>query len=72
MTKNVMKYGNMGIKRTVSTRQVSPGLLASINKSKNFQKIQKTKISIFPLYFSANSFEKCRLNWGGERLIGFD
>ena len=67
-----MNYVNMGIKRTVSTRQISLGLLTSIYKSKNFQKMQKNKTSTFPLYFSANSFEKCLVNWGGERLIESD
>ena len=34
--------------------------------------MQKTKILTFPLYFLANSVEKCFHNWGGERLIEFD
>ena len=46
----------MGIKRTVSIRRIDlwgsePLLLKKMN-----QKMQETEISIFPMYFGANSF----------------
>ena len=70
--KFVKNYVNMGIKRTVLIRQISPGLLTFLNRNIFFRKMEKTKITIFPLYFSPNSFEKCLLNWGGQGLIGLD
>ena len=72
MTKNVINYVDMGIKRTVLIRQISLGILISLKRNNFFQEMQKSKISTFPLYFSANSFEKLLLNWGGERLVEFD
>ena len=53
-----IKYGNMDIKRTVSIRQID--LLGSepLESKKIKQKMQKTEISIFPMYFWANSFVK--------------
>ena len=65
MTKNVMKYGNMGIKRTVSTRQVSLGLLASINKSKIFQKYKKLKFQYFLCIFLQIPLKNVGSIWGG-------
>ena len=48
----------MGIKRTVSIRRID--LLGSepLESNKMKQKMQKTEMSIFPLYFWANSFVK--------------
>ena len=55
--KNVMKYVNMGIKRTVSIRQNKLGL-SNHSPEKNWEKIQKTKKENFSLYLLSNSFVK--------------
>ena len=48
----------MGIKRTVSIRRID--LLGSepLESKKMKQKMRKTEMSIFPMYFWANSFVK--------------
>ena len=51
MAESVMKYVNMGIKRTVSTRQIELKTLKSFTRQKIQKNIQKTKKAIFPLYF---------------------
>ena len=51
MTLNVIKYGNMGIKRTVSIRQIDFRSSEPLESNKMKQKMRKTEMSIFPLYF---------------------
>ena len=46
----------MGIKRTVSTRQIDLWVSETLESKKMKQKMQKTEMSIFPMYFWANSF----------------
>ena len=58
MTYNVINYGNMGIKGSVSIRQNDLRNLESFLRNKTFRKIQKTKMPIIPLYFGANSIVK--------------
>ena len=50
----------MGIKRTVSIRRID--LLGSepLESKKMKQKMQKTEMSSFPMYFWANSFVKSK------------
>ena len=48
----------MGIKRTVSIRQIDLWDSEQLDWNKIKQKMQKTEISIFPMYFWANSFVK--------------
>ena len=54
MTYDVIKYANMGIKRTVWIRQIDPWDQKPLNRGKCCQKMQKTEILIFPLYFERN------------------
>ena len=54
----------MGIKRTVLTITIDPRILSSVTKKNFFQKLQKTEICIFPLYFWVKSFKKCLYDWG--------
>jgi len=49
-----MKYGNMGIKRSVSIRQGDLEDLESFHRNRIFKKFKKTKI----LNFGAKSFVK--------------
>ena len=53
-----MKYVNMGIKRTVLIRRIDLWGSEPLESKKIKQKMQKTEMSIFPLYFWANSFVK--------------
>ena len=46
----------MGIKRTVSIRQLDLWVIEPLKSEKMNQKMRKTDMSIFPLYFGANSF----------------
>ena len=46
----------MGIKRTVSIRRIDLWGNEPLESKKIKQKMQKTEISIFPLYFWSNSF----------------
>ena len=48
----------MGIKRTVLIRQSDLSGLKTFDRNKICQKMQKTKIPIFPLYFLAKSLAK--------------
>ena len=48
----------MGIKRTVSIRRIDLWGSEPLESKKMKQKMQKTEISIFPMYFWANSFVK--------------
>ena len=58
MTWDVIKYGNMGIKRSVLIRQSDLSCRKALDKNKIWSKIQKTKNKIFPLYF----WPKCFVN----------
>ena len=60
-------YVNMGIKRTVLIRQIDLGGLKTSDRNKINQKIEKTKIPIFPLYFCWHSF----VNFDGFEQAGF-
>ena len=51
-----MKYANMGIKRTVLIRQIDLWGSEPLESKKMKQKMQKTEMSIFPMYFWAKSF----------------
>ena len=57
MTSNVINYAYMGIKRSVLIRQNDLRDLESFYRNKMLEKIQKTKMPIFPLYFGVKSFE---------------
>ena len=46
----------MGIKRTVSIRRIDLWGRKPLESKKMKQKMQKTEMSIFPMYFWANSF----------------
>ena len=46
----------MGIKRTVSIRQIDLLGIKPLESKKIKQKMQKTEMSFFPMYFWANSF----------------
>ena len=48
----------MGIKRTVSIRRIDLWGRKPLESKKMKQKMQKTEMSIFPMYFWTNSFEK--------------
>ena len=48
----------MGIKRTVSIRRIDLWGIKPLESKKMKQKMQKTEMSIFPMYFWANSFVK--------------
>ena len=48
----------MGIKRTVSIRRIDLWGRKPLETKKMKQKMQKTEMSIFPMYFWANSFVK--------------
>ena len=48
----------MGIKRTVSIRRIDLWRSEPLESKKIKQKMQKTEISIFPMYSWANSFIK--------------
>ena len=48
----------MGIKRTISIRRIDLWGNEPLESKKMKQKMQKTEISIFPMYFWANSFVK--------------
>ena len=48
----------MGIKRTVSIKQIDLWGSEPLEPKKIKQKMQKTGMSIFPMYFWANSFVK--------------
>ena len=48
----------MGIKRTVSIRQIDLWVIEPLKSGKMKQKMQKTEMSIFPLYFWTNTFVK--------------
>ena len=58
----------MGIKRTVLIIPIDPRVLSTVTKKKTFQKMQKTEIHIFPLYFGINSFVNFLCNWGDEDI----
>ena len=51
----------MGIKRTVSVRRIDIWGSEPLQLKKMKQKMQKNEMSIFPMYFWANSFanKKC-------------
>ena len=51
MTLILIKYGNMGIKRTVLIRQIDLWGSEPLESKKIKQKMQITEMSIFPLYF---------------------
>ena len=59
----------MGIKRTVSIRQIDIGGSEPLESKKKKQKMQKTEMSIFPLYFWANSFVISKGKIGKEDAI---
>ena len=46
----------MGIKRTVLIRQIDVLGIKPLESKKMKQKMQKTEMSFFPMYFWANSF----------------
>ena len=48
----------MGIKRTVSIRRIDLWGRKPLELKQMKQKMQKTEMSIFPMYFWANSFVK--------------
>ena len=48
----------MGIKRTVSIRRIDLWGRKPLESKKIKQKMQNTEMSIFPMYFWANSFVK--------------
>ena len=48
----------MGIKRTVSIRRIDLWGRKPLESKKMKQKMQKTEMSIFPLYFWTNAFVK--------------
>ena len=48
----------MGIKRTVSIRQIDLWGSEPLESKKIKQKMQKTEMSIFPMYFWTNAFVK--------------
>ena len=48
----------MGIKRTVSIRRIDLWGKKPLELKKMKQKMQKTEMSIFPLYFWTNAFVK--------------
>ena len=48
----------MGIKRTVSIRQIDLLGIKPLESKKNEAKNAKTEMSIFPLYFWTNAFVK--------------
>ena len=48
----------MGIKRTVSIRRIDLWGSEPLYLKKMKQKMQKTEMSIFPMYLGANSFVK--------------
>ena len=48
----------MGIKRTVSIRRIDLWVIEPLKSEKMKQKMQKTEMSIFPLYFWTNAFVK--------------
>ena len=52
------KVWHMGIKRTVLIRQIDLWVIEPLESKKMKQKMQKTEMSIFPMYFWANSFVK--------------
>ena len=54
----------MGIKRTVSIRRIDLWGRKPLESKKMKQKMQKTEMSIFPMYFWANFFvnKKCILD----------
>ena len=58
MTWDVIKYANMGIKRTVSIRQIDLWGSEPLESNKIMKKMQKTEMTIFPLYFWPNSYVK--------------
>ena len=51
----------MGIKRTVSIRRIDLCGRKLLESKKMKQKMQKTEMSIFPMYFWANSFKSAFL-----------
>ena len=51
MTKDIIKYDNMGIKRIVLIRLIDLQALKSFARNKIRQKMQNTEMAIFPLYF---------------------
>ena len=62
----------MGIKRTVSIRRIDLWGSEPLESKKIKQKMQKTEMSIFPMYFWANSFVKCKGSVGivnGDRKL---
>ena len=48
----------MGINRTVSIRRIDLWVSEPLKFKKMKQKLQKTEMSIFPMYFWSNSFVK--------------
>ena len=48
----------MGIKRTVLIRQIDLWGSEPLESHKKMKKMQKTEMSIFPLYFWTNAFVK--------------
>ena len=56
MTQNVIKYANMGIKRTMLIRQIDLCGSEPLASKKMMQKMQKTEMSIINMYFWVNSF----------------
>ena len=59
----------MGIERTVSIRQIDLWGSEPLESKKMKQKLQKTEISIFPLYFWENSFVILKGKIGKEDAI---
>ena len=51
MPYDIIKYANMGIKRTVSTRQIDLWGSEPLESKKIKHKMQIIEMSIFPLYF---------------------
>ena len=56
MTKSVIKYSNMGIKRTVLIRKNDLWTGKPFPRNEIRHKMQKTKIRTFPFVFLGNSF----------------
>ena len=64
-----MKYGNMGIKRSVLIRQNELRGLEWFHRNKILEKFQKTKISTFSLYFGEKSFVKWKSIFANLNVI---
>ena len=59
----------MGIKRTAFIRRIDLGSVKSFHKNKVLNKLQKTEVLTFPLYFEAKSFVKCISNSGRLNML---